>query len=308
MRPTLVVGQGPSLFVTGGDGGRSLGPFLLDPDPRRAAARFDALGAGDLPPRLRDVLESLPEDAPLGAFPPSLARALATLLRRPVSEPTLDQVRHARRELSGIADSAFERRFFLALGHIRLERALRAPEEVLVTLAREEERVERALGRESRAAESFVPVPGSPLEHHLDAWGRARSALGDLEEDLRATLEAEARRLVPNLSAVVGPRTAARLVAAAGGVASLARMPAPRLQLLGSRRRPSPERGPRFGVLYRADRLAEVPIGRRGAYARSLAALASIAVRADASTHRDISAPLVARRDRRIETLRRSRR
>ena len=167
--------------------------------------------------------------------------------------------------------------------------------------------MERAVGREARAAEAFVAVPETPLNHHLPAWDRARSALGELEEALRRTLEAEARRLVPNLSAVVGPRTAARLVASAGGIAALARMPSARIQLLGSRRRPSPERGPRFGLLYRADRLAEVPIGRRGAYARSLAALAAIAVRADASTHRDIGAELVARRDRRVEMLRRVR-
>ena len=130
----------------------------------------------------------------------------------------------------------------------------------------------------------------------------------DLEEVLRRTLESEARLRVPNLAAVVGPRVGARLVAAAGGISELARMPAPRIQLLGSRRRPSPERGPRFGVLYRADRMADVPIGRRGAYARTLAALAAIAIRADAHTHRDISAGLVARRDRRVETLRRRRR
>jgi len=305
VRPTLVVGQGPSLYLAGGEEGRSLGPFLLDPDPRRAAQKYDAPTVADLPPRLRTVLEALPEEATLVAFPSTWAKVLTDALHRPVGGAPVEEVRRARRELGGAVDPVLERRFFLALGQLRLERALRSPEEILITLAREEERVERALGRESRAAESFVPVPRSPLDRHLATWGRARSALGDLAEELRQTLETEARQLVPNLSTLVGPRTAARLVAAAGGVAPLARMPAPRLQLLGSRRRPSPDRGPRFGLLYRADRLAEVPLARRGAYARSLAALAAIAVRADASTHRDISADLVARRDRRIETLRR---
>ena len=307
MRPTLVVGNGPDLFVTGSEPVRAAGPFSLDPDPRRAAARFDTLGPSDLPYDLLVALGSLPVGSRLLAAPPRLARALAEAARRPVGSPSAEELRHARESIPR-ADPEAERRFFLALGHLRLERALRAPEEVLITLAREEERVERAVGREARAAESFIPVPESPLDRHLVAWGRARGALGDLEEALRATLEEEAHRLVPNLSAVVGPRTAARLVALAGGVGALARMPSARIQLLGSRRRPSAERGPRFGILYRADRLAEVPIGRRGAYARSLAALAAIAVRADASTHRDISAGLVARRDRRIEMLRRRRR
>jgi RNA processing factor Prp31 len=50
--------------------------------------------------------------------------------------------------------------------------------------------------------------------------------------------------------------------------------------------------------------MADVPAGRRGAYARSLGALAAIAVRADATTRSAISKGLVARRDRRIEQLR----
>ncbi len=307
MRPTVVVGNGPLLFVTGPENVRAAGPFPLDSDPRRAAARFETLGPSDIPARLLATLESVPEDSHLMASPPRLARAIADVARRPVESPTLEELRRARTTIPP-TESELERTFFLALGHLRLERALRAPEEVLITLAREEERVERSVGREARAAESFIPVPDSPLDRHLVAWGRARGALGDLEEALRETLESEAHRLVPNLSAVVGPRTAARLVALAGGVGALARMPSARIQLLGSRRRPSPERGPRFGILYRADRLADVPIGRRGAYARSLAALAAIAVRADASTHRDISAGLVARCDRRVEALRRRRR
>ena len=307
MRPTLVVGNGSALFVIGPETTRPVGPFALDPDPRQAALRFETMGRSDVPVRLLSALGSLPAEARLTASPPRLALAISEGIGRPVERPTLEELRRGRAALPE-SDPANERRFFLALGHLRLERALRAPEEVLITLAREEERVERSVGREARAADSFVSVPDSPLDRHLVAWDRARSALGELEEALRRTLESEAKLQVPNLSAVVGPRVAARLVAAAGGVTALARMPAPRIQLLGSRRRPSPERGPRFGILYRADRLADVPLGRRGAFARSLAALAAIAVRADAYTHRNISAELVARRDRRIESLRRRRR
>lgn len=307
MRPTLVVGNGPFLFVSGPGSRSPVGPFLLDPDPRRAAARFDSMASADVPPGVLAALKSLPAEAELFASPPRLARAIEELLRRPVGSPSVEELRRYRAALPRL-EAGLERRFLLALAHLRLERAMRAPEEVLITLAREEERVERAVGREARAAESFVPVPDSPLDRHAEAWSRARGALGELEEALRRSLETEARLLVPNLCAVVGARTAARLVASAGGLRALARMPASRVQLLGSRRRPSPDRGPRYGVLYRADRLAEVPIGRRGAYARTLAALAAIAARADATTRHDISAALVARRDRRVEALRRRQR
>jgi len=307
VRPTLVVGNGPFLFLVRSGDRAVLGPFAIDPDPRRAAVRFEAFGPDDVPTSLLAAIDAESAEPTVLAAPARVARALAVRLHRPVGETEVEGLRHARARLPPLEASA-ERRFFLALGHVRLEEALRSPEEILITLAREEDRVERSVGREARAAESFVPVPDSPLDRHLESWARAREALGNLEDALRRSLESQSKLVVPNLSAVVGARTAARLVAAAGGVGPLARMPSARLQLLGSRRRPSPERGPRFGVLYRADRLAEVPIGRRGAYARSLAALAAIAVRADATTHRDVSAALVARRDRRVEELRRRRR
>jgi len=307
VRPTLVVGNGPFLFLVRSSDRVVLGPFPIDPDPRRAAARFASFGPDDVPTSLLAAVDAEGAGSAALAAPAWVARALAARLHRPVAETETEPLRHARAKLPPLEGSV-ERRFFLALGHVRLEEALRSPEEVLITLAREEDRVERSVGREERAAESFVPVPDSPLDRHLESWARAREALGNLEVALRRSLESQAKLVVPNLSAVVGARTAARLVAAAGGVGALARMPSARLQLLGSRRRPSPERGPRFGVLYRADRLAEVPIGRRGAYARSLAALAAIAVRADATTHRDVSDALVARRDRRVDDLRRRRR
>lgn len=306
MRPTLVVANGPAVFVTGGDGPRTSGPFLFAEDPSEAALRFESMGRAELPERLGPILREIPPTSRLLAVPPRLGRAISEWTGREVEAPTVQELRRGRSALPAL-DPEVERRFFLALGRLRLERALRAPEEVLITLAREEERVERSVGREARAAESFVVVPNSPAERHLPTWDRARQVLGELASELRRNLEDEARRLVPNLAAVVGPRTAARLVAAAGGVAPLARMPSARIQLLGSRRRPSPERGPRFGILYRADRVLDVPLGRRGAYARSLAALAAIAVRADASTHRLVSPGLVSRRDRRVEDLRRAR-
>ena len=188
-----------------------------------------------------------------------------------------------------------------------LEQALRSPAEVLITLAREEERLERAVGREERASEAMLAVPDAALTAYRERWSDTRARLAEHHRSLLASVEESARSVVPNLAAVVGPRVAARLVAAAGGVEPLGRMRAARLQLLGTKRRPAPDRGPRFGVIYRAERMPDVPIDRRAAYARSLGALAAIAVRADASTRRDIAPLLVRRRDRRIDELRRGR-
>lgn len=302
MASAVVVERGPQLF-------------LVRPAPARTTAYPLGLGldahAGEegdrlrLPTPLVEALRALPPGTAVRAGSERVRAAVAESLAHAVPLAPLPDLRLARGVLPPLAPTE-ERRFLLAAGHAALERVLRSPEEVLITLAREEERVERAVGRESRASESFLPVPGSSLTDYARQWEEVRAALDRHHRMLAELLRAQARSLVPNLSAVVGERAAARLVSAAGGVAALARMRAGRIQLLGTRRRPSPDRGPRYGILYRADGMADVPAGRRGAYARSLAAIAAIAVRADATTRRSISKGLVARRDRRIAQLRRT--
>jgi snoRNA binding domain, fibrillarin len=260
-----------------------------------------------VPGTLERALRELPVGTALAADAPRVAATLARSLGRPVPLATLDELRAARRRLVE-PDRGKEREYLLRVAARLLEHVLNSPEEVLISLAREEERVERAVGREARAADAFLAPEGSPLREYAAVWATVRGQLERHHRDLLERTRVQARRVVPNLSAVVGERTAARLVAAAGGVAALARMRAPRLQLLGSRRRPSPERGPRFGLVYRADRMDDVPPDRQGAYARSLGALAAIAARADAITQADLSRTLVARRDRRVEQLRKQRR
>jgi len=302
----VVVGKGSRLFLVRLPSVEAFG-FPWDADPERAATRRLHGRPEDLPSGLVTSIRALPSEARVVATDPTLANNLSARSGRTLGVADLSDSRAARAALPRI-DLTTERSFVRAVARQTLEEALKSPEEVLVTLAREEERVERALGREDRAVEAFSQVPGSPLERHRMTWEAARGALDEHHRRLLASLESEARTLLPNLSALVGPRIAARLLAAAGSLATLGRTAAPRLQLLGSRRRPSPERGPRYGLLYRAERMTDVPAGRRGAYARSLAALASIAARADTSTRRDISKGLIARRDRRVGDLRRSRR
>lgn len=285
-----VVGSGPTFYLV------SLDEKKVRPFPRRSLEE-------GVSPALLEAVRRLGPERRLFAGEPSVAEELVRALGRALVEPTREELRAAR-TLVPLPEPNAEREYLLSVARARLEQALRAPDEVLITLAREEERLERALGREERAAESFVPIPDPTVEQYLREWAGTRAALARHHGTLRASLERQARTVLPNLSAVVGPRVAARLLAAAGGLGPLARLRAPRLQLLGSRRRPSADRGPRYGLLYRADRMEEVPPGRRGAYARSLAALAAIAARADALTRADVSARLVARRDRRLDDLR----
>ncbi|HTZ61445.1 MAG TPA: hypothetical protein VMC82_02210 [Thermoplasmata archaeon] len=259
---------------------------------------------GAIPAALLTRLRALPGEVPVVAATEELVAALSTRLDRPVRLAAASELARTRTRLPP-RPAAEEREALLAEAHAALDRALRTPEEVLITLAREEERLERTVGREARAAESFLAGPDRTLGEYVREWAELRKGLVNHHAVLTERVRAQARRLVPNLSTVVGERTAARLVAEAGGVGALARFRGARIQLLGSRRRPSPDRGPRYGLLYRADGMDTIPPGRRGAYARSLAALAAIAIRADATTHASIAPQLLVRRDRRLAELRR---
>ncbi len=294
MASAVVVVRGPRIFLV-----RPSPPSLVT-YPLRSGG--ETAPVDRFPPALIDAIRSLPTDIGVRGGSDEVASDLGTRLSRTVPVAATSELRAARAMLPPW-DAREERAFLLSAARTALLLALRTPEEILITLTREEERVERAVGREARASESFLVVADSVLVGYAHEWTGVRRSFERHHARLEELVRAHARSVVPNLSAVVGERAAARRGAAAGGGAALARMRAGRIQLLGTRRRPSPDRGPRYGIIYRADGMAEVPPGRRGAYARSLGAIAAIAIRADAMTHASISKGLVARRDRRIAEL-----
>jgi hypothetical protein len=268
----------------------------LDPDPIRAAEEFDRS-----PRRLSDELRARTAAArpagPAAAVGPDLAESFDLPLAPE------DEARRARARAFPSFRPA-DRAFYLALARRRIAERLRDPSEVLLSLAREEERFERAHRREAEALAHFLAPPEGTLERYRASWQAFSDEVDRQHARLTDELERTAHALVPHLSAIVGPRVAARLVARAGGLPQLARASAPRLQLLGARRRPGPGRSPRFGVLYRAARMEDVPADRQGAYARSLAALAAIAARLDAyGRGQDRREELLSRRDRIVARL-----
>ena len=199
-----------------------------------------------------------------------------------------------------------ERELLLRIARAALARELASPEQTLIALAREEIRIERTERREVEARGHWLAGDEGALAEYGRSWEPLIASVRRHHNALEERLREAVRALAPNLAEVVGDRIAARLIAEAGGLQPLARMTASRLQLLGAKRRPSGGRGPQHGVIFGALRMTEVPPGRSGAYSRTLAALAVIAARADAFTRADIYPDLVARRDRRVEALKRS--
>lgn len=112
----------------------------------------------------------------------------------------------------------------------------------------------------------------------------------DRLESLRKTLTREVARLAeetaPNCSAILGGLVTARLIARAGGLPRLARLPASSVQVLGAGnalfshlRTGSPP--PKHGIIYQHRRIHAAPRSIRGRTARVVAAKVAIAARLD---------------------------
>jgi len=122
---------------------------------------------------------------------------------------------------------------------------------------------------------------------------RARQSLAELYrsiEAVHASLESSVSealpRRAPNVSALLGPLLAARMLAQAGGLDRLARLPASTIQVLGAekaffehlRGRAPP---PRHGLLFLHPSIQGAPRRQRGKLARALAGKVAIAARID---------------------------
>jgi hypothetical protein len=295
----VLLWSGSQFYLFSRDSRRAITVPFGDTIPK-AAEIIDSGFERGLPGPLEDRFRALGGEA-LQIPDPSLAQVVARKGLR-LAPVQIGEIRAARERIP-VSAIGRHRELTLALAQRRLVRVLSSPEESLITLAREEERIERALGRETGASAHWIEGPSAALQEYSERWTQFRLAFERHHLDLLRDVESAARRYVPNLSRVTGERVAGRLVAAAGGLGALSRMTAAKLQLLGARRRPSAGRGPRFGILYRGLGVSEVPPARQGAYARSLSALAIIAARADATTHADVATRLIVRRDRRMHQL-----
>jgi nucleolar protein 56 len=111
-------------------------------------------------------------------------------------------------------------------------------------------------------------------------------ALEGARTELERAVNAAVPRRTPNLVQLLGPELSARLLAQAGGLDRLARLPASTVQVLGAERaffehlrgRAPP---PRHGLLFLHPAIQSAPRVERGRLARTLAGKVSIAARLD---------------------------
>jgi nucleolar protein 56 len=145
-----------------------------------------------------------------------------------------------------------------------------------------------AFSRKYRRTPSNVLVR-TMREKSRGALGRVADEIGQLAETrtaLAKEVSARANDVLPNTSALIGGLVAARLMAQAGGLLPLSRLPASAIQVLGARtalfahlktHTPSPK----HGIIFQHRRVHNAPRDIRGRVARVLAGKLAIAARLD---------------------------
>ncbi|MFB6227640.1 MAG: NOP5/NOP56 family protein [Halobacteriales archaeon] len=150
--------------------------------------------------------------------------------------------------------------------------------------------------------------PDGSTEERIVALAERIVDLEAEREALRAFVEAETPSIAPNLAAIAGPVLGARLIALAGGLESLARMPSGTVQVLGAEdalfaHLQGRATSPKHGVIYTHEYVRGTRPEERGSTARALAGKLTIAARVDhysGERKPDIDAEL----DERIERIR----
>jgi len=128
--------------------------------------------------------------------------------------------------------------------------------------------------------------PEDPADEAVVSLAGRVADLADEAERLRRYVERAAPEVAPNLSTLAGPVLAARLIALAGGLETLAKKPSGTVQVLGAEdalfahlRGDAPP--PKHGVIFLHEYVRNTVPDHRGSAARALAGKLAIAARVD---------------------------
>ncbi len=152
---------------------------------------------------------------------------------------------------------------------------------------------------------------GEDLET-VQLYARNLKGLYEMKKSLEKYLERTVPEELPNLNAMLGSILAARLLATAGSLEKMAKMPSSTIQLMGAEKalfRFLKERKegkpPRFGILYLHPDISTARRELQGKIARLLASKLTLAARADFYTKQNISKELLENYRKKLEEIRR---
>ncbi len=150
--------------------------------------------------------------------------------------------------------------------------------------------------------------PTDPTERRLISLAERIVGLDEEADRLETYVEQTAETVAPNLAALAGPVLAARLIALAGGLGELAKLPSSTVQLLGAEdalfaHLQGSAPSPKHGVIYTHKYVRGTRAEDRGSAARAVAGKLTIAARVD-RYRGEYEPEIAADLDERIERIR----
>jgi nucleolar protein 56 len=276
---------------------------MIDGSPPRGGGWFDDIDSADLDRAVDAILTGeteAPRDWPAIAVEEGYADSEDVYYER-LHEATLHATRQAVRERERADDQ-------------QLIHCIRAMDDAARTANELAERVEEwagslfdVEGSGVDAAREVAARPSTdPTEARVVALASRVTALAEERDELRSYLETHAPTALPNLAEMAGPVLASRLVALAGGLEPLAKMPAGTVQVLGAEdalfaHLRGHASSPKHGVIFTHEFVRGTRREDRGSAARAFAAKLALAARADyyAGERRErLHVDLAARMDR----------
>lgn len=166
--------------------------------------------------------------------------------------------------------------------------------------------------RAKQIAEAARTSMGAELDDgdisQIQAMCKNTLDLYNVRQTLEGYLDSVMDEVAPNIRTLAGSLLGARLIALAGGLNNLAKMPASTIQVLGAekalfRALRTGTRPPKHGIIFQHTLLHGAKRWQRGKVARALAGKLAIAARTDAFSGKYISDELKARLERRIKEI-----
>lgn len=128
----------------------------------------------------------------------------------------------------------------------------------------------------------------------IRSFSKSLFGMFQAKNKIESYIENLAEKAIPNLTAVSGPVLASKLLALAGGLEKLAKMPSSKIQLLGAekalfRHLKKNTKAPKYGVIFAHELIQKAPKSMRGKVARLIASKLALAARTDFFSRKDKS-------------------
>ncbi len=142
----------------------------------------------------------------------------------------------------------------------------------------------------------------------MQAMCKSTLELSSLRQSLEKYLDSVINEVAPNIKALVGTLLGSRLIALAGSLTNLAKLPASTVQILGAekalfRSLKTGARPPKHGIIFQHSIIHEAKRWQRGKIARALAGKLTIAARIDAFSGKCVGDDLKVGLDKRVEEI-----